>query len=185
MNKRQDILDATLDLIIEEGLPAVTFAKIFKKAGVGSGTVYNYFHSKEELIAQLYRESRQHLGSHALMNYDAAAGLHLRFRCLAWNILIFAIRYPKEFLFIDSYSYSASIPREIRDMEDPASAEFFKIMAEGQRQGILREMDTMMCFEIVYGIISTIAKGFFAHKYPLDDVQIQQTLESCWKAITV
>ena len=46
MGKRDDILTATLDLISEEGLQSTTFSKIFKRANVGSGTVYNYFKNK-------------------------------------------------------------------------------------------------------------------------------------------
>lgn len=63
MSKKQDIMAATLDLIHEEGLQSVTFSKIFKKANVGSGTVYNYFANKEELVNAVYKEARTHMGS--------------------------------------------------------------------------------------------------------------------------
>ncbi|MDG0812818.1 TetR/AcrR family transcriptional regulator [Cohnella rhizosphaerae] len=62
MGKRQDIMDATLDLIHEEGLQSVTFSKIFKKADVGSGTIYNYFSNKEELVNAVYKEARMLMG---------------------------------------------------------------------------------------------------------------------------
>ncbi|MFD1906987.1 TetR/AcrR family transcriptional regulator [Paenibacillus rhizoplanae] len=60
MGKRDDILQATLDLITEEGLQSVTFAKIFKRANVGSSTFYHYFENKEQLVNELYLKVRIH-----------------------------------------------------------------------------------------------------------------------------
>ncbi|MBB3128544.1 AcrR family transcriptional regulator [Paenibacillus rhizosphaerae] len=58
MGKKQDIMTATLDLIHEEGLPSVTFAKLIKRANVGSGTIYNYFSNKEDLVNAVYKNAR-------------------------------------------------------------------------------------------------------------------------------
>lgn len=55
MGKREDFLNATLDLITEEGLQALTFAKIINRAHVGSSTVYHYFQNKEELVSELFQ----------------------------------------------------------------------------------------------------------------------------------
>jgi hypothetical protein len=35
----------------------------------------------------------------------------------------------------------------------------------------------------VHGIIASVVKGYFIQRYPLDELQEQQTLEACWKAI--
>ena len=66
MSKKKDIMDATLALIHEEGLQSVTFSKLFKRAGVGSGTIYNYFANKEEFVNAVYRDARMLMGEHML-----------------------------------------------------------------------------------------------------------------------
>ncbi|MFC4807906.1 TetR/AcrR family transcriptional regulator [Paenibacillus sp. GCM10023250] len=95
-------MDATLDLIHEEGLQSVTFSKIFKK--VGAGTIYNYFSNKEEFVNAIYKEARMLMGE---------------------------------------------------------------------------------CHQFIHGIVSSILKGYYVRKYPLNESQTQQVLESSWKALLV
>ena len=49
------IYEAVLQWIHEEhDLPSLTVSEIAKRAGVGKGTVYDYFQSKEEIVAKTY-----------------------------------------------------------------------------------------------------------------------------------
>lgn len=187
MSKREDILNATLDLIDEEGLESVTFAKIMKRANVGSGTVFNYFSNKEELFHELYRNCRRLFGENLMMNYDPELSLYERFKCLQKNRIRFALAFPKHFRFIDSYSYSPCITPELRKLDDDSSSReaILALITEGQKNGIIREMDVNICNSIIHGIVTAIVKGYYVNKYPLNDMQIQQILESSWKAILV
>ncbi|AZN41402.1 TetR/AcrR family transcriptional regulator [Paenibacillus albus] len=187
MSKKQDIMTATLDLIHEEGLQSVTFAKLFKRANVGSGTIYNYFANKEDLVNEVYKESRNQMGEYLLQGYDAEASLYERFKCLQMNRLRFGMHFPKRFLFIDSYSFSPYIARELRSAEDSynSSQVVQDLIIEGQRQGVIKEMDSHLCHQLVHGIISSILKGYYVEKYPLNELQIQQIIEASWKAILV
>ncbi|MFC5451525.1 TetR/AcrR family transcriptional regulator [Paenibacillus aestuarii] len=187
MSKKQDIMAATLDLIDEEGLQSVTFAKIFKKANVGSGTIYNYFANKEELVNAVYREARLLMGEYLLKGYDPEASLYERFKCLQLNRLKFGMHHPKEFLFIDSFSFSPYISPELRDMDDAQNSRevILSLIIEGQKQGVFKEMDSHLCHQLIHGIISSILKGYYVQKYPLNEIQTQQVLEASWKAILV
>ncbi|MNL89616.1 hypothetical protein D3C87_2200560 [compost metagenome] len=59
------------------------------------------------------------------------------------------------------------------------------LIEEGQTQGLFKEMDSHLSHQIIHGIMISIVKGFIIQKYPLDELQVQQTLEACWKAIRV
>lgn len=187
MSKKQDIMMATLDLIHEEGLQSVTFAKLFKRANVGSGTIYNYFTNKEDLVNEVYRESRTHMGEYLVQGYDVNTSLYERFKCLQLNRLRFGLHFPKKFLFIDSYSFSPYISPELRNKDDEYNSSKIvqELIVEGQRQGIIKEMDSHLCHQLVHGIISSILKGYYVNKYPLNELQIHQMIEASWKAILV
>ncbi|OPX44124.1 HTH-type transcriptional repressor Bm3R1 [Ruminiclostridium hungatei] len=185
MGKREDILTATLELITEEGLQSVTFAKIFKRANVGSGTLYNYFQNKEELVNALYKEIIRHMSDFCIQNYDPAAPLYERFKFFLKKIADFSIAYPKEHWLVDNFSHSPYISEELRNIEDPTMKEFFAVILEGQKQGLIREMDIMLCCSIAGGIVTSVIKGYLNGKYLLTEVEIQQTIEACWKAVKV
>ena len=100
-NKRDKILFAAVEMFLEKDFYQVTIVEIAELAGVGKGTVYEYFPSKEDLFkecfsycAEAYIQSfRQHLSgpfsiknnmheiviSHLRMIKENRKGLHLLF----------------------------------------------------------------------------------------------------------
>ncbi|HHD75009.1 MAG TPA: TetR/AcrR family transcriptional regulator [Nitratifractor sp.] len=51
--KRRDIALACKDVIIKSGVQEPTIATLAKSAGIGKGTFYEYFKSKDELLFEL------------------------------------------------------------------------------------------------------------------------------------
>lgn len=58
---RDRILEAALDVFSEKGFHHATMDEIAERAGVGKGTVYRYFSSKDNLFAQLVQARLQEL----------------------------------------------------------------------------------------------------------------------------
>lgn len=52
--KRPLILQAATDVFAEQGFASVTVAAIAERAGIGKGTVYEYFSSKDELLFAVF-----------------------------------------------------------------------------------------------------------------------------------
>jgi AcrR family transcriptional regulator len=183
LGKREDILMSTLDLIIEEGLQSVTFAKIFKKANVGSGTVYNYFQNKEELVNELFKLISMHMSKFLLEGQNPSLTLYERFKFFLQKMASFALNYPKELYFIENHFHSPYISEDLRIEADAGMSELYSIILEGQKQGIIREMNLMLCCQMVHGMVLSVIKGFLANKYPLNETEILQVIEASWKAI--
>ncbi|WP_299079348.1 TetR/AcrR family transcriptional regulator [uncultured Paraglaciecola sp.] len=53
--KRKDIAAACTELLLEKGLKNLTITEIAKTAGIGKGTVYDYFANKEEIVFEIIR----------------------------------------------------------------------------------------------------------------------------------
>jgi len=51
--KRKRIAQSTCDLFIEKGYGNITISQIAKVAGIGKGTIYEYFSNKEDIIFEL------------------------------------------------------------------------------------------------------------------------------------
>lgn len=56
--KRQRIIQAALHVFAEHGLHGTPVPPIASEAGVGVGTLYRYFASKEALINAVFRDSK-------------------------------------------------------------------------------------------------------------------------------
>ena len=55
-DKRQRIKDALVRLILRDGIDGVSVSKIAREAGVSPATIYVYYDSKEEMLAEVFRE---------------------------------------------------------------------------------------------------------------------------------
>jgi len=58
--REQKIIDAALELFLSEGIDRVTVSRIAAKAGIGKGTVYKHFLTKNEILIRImldYEES--------------------------------------------------------------------------------------------------------------------------------
>ena len=61
--KRRSIAGACTELLLEKGIKNLTITEIAKTAGIGKGTVYDYFNNKEEIVFEIIRkfiEEHQH-----------------------------------------------------------------------------------------------------------------------------
>lgn len=54
LDKKADILDSGRELFYSKGFKDTNVSEIAKKAGIGVGTFYNYYSSKDELFLEVY-----------------------------------------------------------------------------------------------------------------------------------
>lgn len=60
--RRQEFLDAALAIVTSEGLGGVTMQRVTQALGCAEGTIYQYFPSREALMAELQKVSLDGLG---------------------------------------------------------------------------------------------------------------------------
>jgi len=53
LNKRKVIAKSTCDLFISKGFVNISISEIAKVAGIGKGTIYEYFSNKEDIVFEL------------------------------------------------------------------------------------------------------------------------------------
>src|SRR5678809_1569510 len=97
--KREAIVDAALELFVERGFFGTAVPEIADRAGVGAGTIYRYFESKEALVNEIYREQKLQFGRIATVDFPATAPTRQQFRVLWTRMAQFAIAHPGSFVF--------------------------------------------------------------------------------------
>ena len=92
-DKRKAILEAAVSEIAESGLSAPT-AKIARRADVGTGTLFTYFSSKEQLLNELYLELKLDLYQQVNAGFPHTASLEKRAQHLWRSLLAWAMHFP-------------------------------------------------------------------------------------------
>ena len=181
--KREQVLQATLDLINERGLQSTPMSAIAKRSGVAVGTIYHHFDNKEILVTALYQKLSGKLGEYALHNYDAAAPVRVRFSNIWTNALRFTLRHPKEVLFLDQYAYSPYIDPVAKEDISGWFLTLGQIFAEGQAQQIIKPLHPEILIHMTLGMLMYLAKGQIGGKLELDEETQQAAVDACWDTI--
>lgn len=80
MDRKEEIIYATLELASENGLKSITMSQIAEKVGIKAPSLYNHFKSKDEIVKAMYsflREKAQKGRSSGWADPDASASKSL------------------------------------------------------------------------------------------------------------
>ena len=139
--KQRRILSAAKELFEERGFGDTTTAKISEKAGVGTGTLYLYFQSKEELLVAVFQEDAGRAWHDAFDHLDRSQSLLQQLVQVFGEVIDYHHRDPelariyfKELLFLssDGVSRTEDFMRKYHDR-------LTVVLLEAREQGELRD----------------------------------------------
>lgn len=139
--RRTEIIDATIDVVAEEGLGRATFARIRERAGLSSTRLISYhFAGKAELVAALVEHVVVGIGEHVGARVMAAQTPGDRLRAYIGGVVEYADthRAPMSALLrvvmSGAWTDGRPAPSDVSHLE--------RILVEGQRTGAMRVFDT-------------------------------------------
>lgn len=157
--KRERILAAALDIISTQGFSNTTVQEIAERAGVGKGTFYTYFTTKEDVLTHLLEDGLTHMGQHIERKIRTLKGSVVKLRA----VLREQLRY-----FHDHQSLCRLITREVWGHNEQSSSvakrirfsyiEMLKeVIDKGIKEGELRTLDSETVATALYGMVSVVA----------------------------
>lgn len=181
--KREDIIDATIELIAMHGFHNAPVARIAEQANVAAGTIYRFFDSKDDLIGNAYACLEQRLRSAVLDTFPEDQSVRNRYQHVCRELVNYFLASPTEFRFIEQFfnsPYGATTRRErIRGDNTIIS----KIFMEGQRQRVIKNLPLPILNSLTFGPLTEICRNHVLKYFELNDHVINCTVEACWDAI--
>ncbi|HEY0192887.1 MAG TPA: TetR/AcrR family transcriptional regulator [Kofleriaceae bacterium] len=164
-DKREAIMTAALELFVERGFFGTAVPEIADKAGVGAGTIYRYFESKEALVNVIYRQHKLAFGQLALDNFPATAPFREQFRLLWHRMVKFSVEQPHAFVFLELHHHARYLDDESRAIEQRMTLLFTQIIVAAQARGELKAGDPGLLMSMVMGaFVGVICNCFEAQR---------------------
>jgi len=186
-DKRDEIMKAALELIAEHGFHGAPMAMIAEKAGVGAGTIYRYFESKDALIAEVFNELERKLVESLLQGYALDRCLRDRFVHLSTMIIRYFMANAVHFRFIEQYMnspYGVTLRRE-RLLGKARDIDLFRhLLQEGIERRALKDLPLALHFALAFGPILSLLRDHILGFMKLDDALIRKAVEACWDAVS-
>lgn len=143
--KRPLILKAATEVFAEQGFAAVTVAQIADRAGIGKGTVYEYFSSKDELLFAVFEWMNEEVFRRVSTLLDEGGSTVDRIRrLLELGVAVTREQVEMQAVVLDFWAASRGTGSEAR--YNRACLETFRayrrliadVIREGQQKGELR-----------------------------------------------
>jgi len=174
--KRKRIIAAAIEVFAHDGLSNGKIATIAEKAGIGKGTVYEYFKSKEEIFEAVFHDFfKQMMSGYTQLidapmdpvkkielvidySYDYLDQLKETEQSQDWLIFleIFLQGFRDEFKGIGKFSFSAVL-REMYDIFKP-------LVDEGIDAGVFKPLDSEHVTFILFAALDGIGLHYFINR---------------------
>lgn len=182
-DKREAILEAALALFVERGFYGTAVPEIADRAGVGAGTIYRHFDSKEALVNAIYRQEKLRFAQVVLDGFPMMAATREQFRELWMRMAKFARQHPDSFIFLELHHHARYLDAESRAMENRMLQLFTGVVLKAQRQGELKEAPPRLLMGLVMGAFTGVIRSCVEVDQPLEQADWKMAEQCIWEAV--
>ena len=181
-DKREPILRAALDLFVERGFFGTTVPEIAERAGVGHGTIYRYFESKEALVNHLYRDEKMRFAALVLDKFPVGIARE-QFRTMWMRMAAFATASPKAFVFLELHHHARYLDAESVALEQRMLDLFTNVVIAAQARAELKAGPPRLFMGIVMGAFVGVIRSCIEFEQPIGSADWKLAEQCMWEAV--
>lgn len=182
-DKREAILVAGLELFVERGFFGTAVPEIADRAGVGAGTIYRYFESKEALVNAIYREQKLAFTRAVLDDFPASTTTREQFRTIWMRMAKFATENLKSFIFLELHHHAPYLDEESRAVEQRMQGVITSVVTAAQGRRELKTGAPRLLMGMVMGAFVGVIRSCIDFMQPLGDADWVFAEQCVWEAI--
>jgi AcrR family transcriptional regulator len=182
-DRRGAILDAALELFVERGFHGTAVPAVAARAGVGAGTIYRYFASKEALVNALYQRWKLELGARVLGEVPADRPPREQFRALWAGLSRFASEHPRAFAFLELHHHASYLDEASRAVEGQLAQAAGAVFRAAQEQGAVKPGPPELLIALAYGAFVGLVRASWQGQIELTAANLAAAEQCAWEAI--
>ena len=179
-NKRDAILNAMLDVVVERGFHEAPMSLIAERAGASAGVIYHHFESKEAIIQALHERVRGLKRASLMEGYAPEMDAKEAFLLVWANGYHFYRKHQREMRFLEQYESAGFVckPEEgtPREQEAKEFEERFRAKSKG---GVLNDLPAEVIYELTFGVVARLAR----QPRRLTRETLRSVAEKLWEAV--
>lgn len=185
MGKREDICNAALAIVSEEGVRGLTLPRLFERANTGSGTFYHYFKDRDDLLDTLYFRCYDIMQKELVSADDKSLPFPERLEKLCICAFDACNAYPSEFNFLywESCGY-VGLEKETCRLS-PFMLMFSYFFSQAKEAGELKNsFSSAFLARMTYGMVESALWGYRRGYNALDETAAIQLSRFIWSGLT-
>jgi AcrR family transcriptional regulator len=181
--RQAQILQATLDLVAEQGLVGTTISQISKRSKAGPGVIYHYFETKEDIIHTVFQSITSEYAEFLMVGFPEEAFWLDKLKHIWLRSYRFFVNNPKKALFQEQYKNSPHYHPE-HDLEaEPYFAELVKPFLAEVEKGTLKPLPFSVLYAMTVGVALSIAKLQIEGSVQPDEMMLETLAEASCRSV--
>jgi AcrR family transcriptional regulator len=185
-DKATQLIEASIDLFAKEGFWNTPTSRIAKQAGVATGTLFNYFSTKDALIDAVYMQLKNDWMGHLMVGYPHEGSIkervgHIWFRFIDWGV-----HNPVRYRLMMQLKLSNMVSPAVKQSQEADLAFAYAMIEQGIAAGLFVDVDPVYIGMIFNAELEAAVQ--YADDHKLTDMaltrHITQGFDIFWKGIT-
>lgn len=181
--KTDAILKAALELFVERGFHGTPVPLVAERAGVGAGTIYRAFESKEALVNALYQRWKQRIASEIVSDFPAGKPPREQFRIIWERMAAFALAHPRELSFLELHHHGSYLDKNSLAIEHGIIEFGVEMVRRAQAAQAIKKADPLLLMELINGAFLGIFRASVEGRLKLTKELFMIAEQCCWEAI--
>lgn len=188
MGKREALIQATIDVVAQQGIADSPTIQIAKEAGAAELTLFRLFKNKKELLRQTYDEVNQRFQDKCRDKIEPKQNVEKKVVTVLRVIIELSRQHPNELAFFQQYVNSPEGLLQRPDFryemgEDVSRYPLVSILDEGKTQGVFKDLPMTALIGLAGApmIMFLREEQFRKRKHKESDLEL--LIEACLQAI--
>lgn len=182
-DRQEAILGAALELFAERGFHGTAVPEIAERAGVGAGTIYRYFESKEAIVNVLLQRWKIALGAALVDGFPFDASPRAQIHHFVTRTIEFAKKHPMALKFLEAHHHQPYLDAKSRAVEEQVLEPAKTFFEHQERTKATRKVSPEVLFAVAWGSLYTLIRFHWEGRAELSPRNIEALEECIWDAI--
>jgi len=178
-SKRDAILDAMLDIVVERGFHDAPMSLVAQRSGASPGIIYHYFSSKEDIIKALYERIRTLKREAFLGDFDPDRDPGQVFVHIFVRVYNFYRKHQREMRFYELCGHAGFACAPEPAGKDKRAAAFATRFSSRSHGGVLKEWPSDVLEEMTLGFVARLA----AQPRRIAEPLLREIAQGAWEMV--
>lgn len=183
IEKKNALINATIELVNSNGFHATPMSKIAKIANVSPATIYLYFENKQDLLNQTYMVVKSIYTDYAFATYKEDMPVALGFENIWRRIADFKLKDRKNALFLAQCDNTPIIDEPIRQQGIKHLLPLLDLWDRGKKEGVIKHVSNYLLYAYSINPLSFLMMSEKRGAFQIDKTLIDNAFSAAWDSI--
>ncbi|GEQ86447.1 TetR family transcriptional regulator [Patiriisocius marinistellae] len=185
IDKRNELIKATIELVNNNGFHATPMSKIAKMANVSPATIYLYFENKQDLVNKTYIEVKEKYTKYAFETYESSMPVKKGFEIIWKRIAEFKLKECENAMFLAQCDNTPTIDETSRQEGIKHLQPLLDLWARGKNEGLIKPVSDYILYAYAINPLSFLMITQKRGAFTLDKTHLEEAYQSAWNSIKI